>query len=317
VIRYLTQDEIDKTRWDDCIKHAFNGLAYGYSWYLDLVSPGWEALVEDDYSRIFALTCRSKWGIRYLYQPFFTQQLGVFSRDILNGDVVDNFIRAIPSHYRFAEINLNVHNKIDPRRYDTVAMLNHELDLINSYDGLYKHYSQNTRRNIKKAMTAGVSIFKNLKPEEVIDLFRKNKGKEIATLRSKDYAMLKRVVYTCIHKGLAQVWGAYTEANDLCAGAIFVFSHRKAVFLFSATNAIARENGAMSLLISTFIKENAGSHLTLDFEGSNDPDLARFYKSFGSTEVHYPHLRFDRLPVVVSVGVRVVKGIRKFIRKRI
>jgi hypothetical protein len=314
VIRYLKQDEIDKTKWDDCIKHAFNGLVYGYSWYLDLVSPGWEALVEDDYIRIFPLTCRSKFGISYLYQPFFTQQLGIFSRVILNGNVVDSFIQAIPSKYRFAEINLNVHNKIDPSKYTTVQMVNHELDLISSYEGLYKRYSQNIKRNIKKAASAGVSIVKNVHPEEIIGLFMKNKGREIVTLREKDYAMLKRVVYTCLHKGLAQVWGAYTEANDLCAGAIFVPSHKKAIFLFSVTNEIARENGAMSLLISTFIKEHAGSHLTLDFEGSNDPDLARFYKSFGSSEMHYPQLHINRLPPVVAIGVRMVKKIRRALK---
>ena len=46
MIAYLTHDQIDKSRWDDCIAHAVNGMAYAWSWYLDVVHPGWEALVE-------------------------------------------------------------------------------------------------------------------------------------------------------------------------------------------------------------------------------------------------------------------------------
>jgi len=85
---------------------AVNGMVYGCSWYLDIVCPEWEALVQDDYEAIFPLTCNRKFGIRYLYQPFFTQQLGIFSRGLLSGELVEKFLDAIPVHFRFAEINL-------------------------------------------------------------------------------------------------------------------------------------------------------------------------------------------------------------------
>ncbi len=39
----------------------------------------WDALVLDDYQAVMPLTWRSKFGIRYLYQPAFTQQTGIFS----------------------------------------------------------------------------------------------------------------------------------------------------------------------------------------------------------------------------------------------
>jgi hypothetical protein len=65
----------------NAIARSFNGIVYAYSWYLDIVSPGWDALVKDDYKSVMPLTWRKKYGIKYLYQPFFTQQLGVFSSD--------------------------------------------------------------------------------------------------------------------------------------------------------------------------------------------------------------------------------------------
>ena len=64
----------------------------------------------------------------------------------------------------------------------------------------------------------------------------------------------------------------------------------------------------MSLLIDTFIYENSGSRLTFDFEGSNDPALAHFYKSFGSKEVYYHMLRFNKLPWPVNIGVKLIKA---------
>lgn len=52
-IRHLRYNEIDKTKWDRCIQTAFNGNVYSFSWYLDVVAYGWEALVEGDYETVF------------------------------------------------------------------------------------------------------------------------------------------------------------------------------------------------------------------------------------------------------------------------
>ncbi len=63
----------------------------------------------------------------------------------------------------------------------------------------------------------------------------------------------------------------------------------------SGSNALAKENGAMFHLIDTVIRENSPSQLTLDFEGSNNENLARFYKGFGSKEVAYNGISSNRL----------------------
>jgi hypothetical protein len=314
MINHLQRADINTERWDDCIRNASNGLVYGYSWYLDLVSPEWEALVEGDYRCVFPLTHRRKFGINYLYQPFFTQQLGVFSTDPLSQKIVRSFIEAIPPKYRFAEINLNSENRLDRDKFNIVRRLNLELDLNCPYENLYKNYSQNTKRNIKKARAVGVTVAKNIRPDDLIALFRQNKGKEILHLVDKDYLLLKRVVYACLQKGMAQVWGAYTATNDLCAGIIFIFSHQRVIFYFSATSTTARENGAMPFLIDTFIDEYAQTPVIFDFEGSNDINLARFYKSFGAVENHYHQLVVNKLPGVVCLGLKMVKDIRKRLR---
>ncbi|MBK7391410.1 MAG: hypothetical protein IPI23_20775 [Bacteroidetes bacterium] len=52
----------------------------------------------------------------------------------------------------------------------------------------------------------------------------------------------------------------------------------------------------MPYLIDTYIKDVAGKIKILDFEGSNDQELARFYKSFGSTECVYLQIKKNQLP---------------------
>ncbi|MEI7803410.1 MAG: hypothetical protein WCI97_12225, partial [Bacteroidota bacterium] len=91
---YLKHTEIDITKWDHCVKNSFNHLPYCYSWYLDVVSPGWDALISDDYEYIFPLTHRRKARINYLFQPYFTQQLGLFSSKKFSQKILNEFLSA-------------------------------------------------------------------------------------------------------------------------------------------------------------------------------------------------------------------------------
>ena len=295
MIKHLTYQEIDKNKWDECIKTSFNGNVYAYTWYLDIVCEHWEALVENDYERVFPLTSGKKFGINYLFQPFFTQQLGVFSKNILTKGIVDDFISAIPEKYKFVEILLNSFNKADEKKLKLTPQINHELDLITSYKIITHNYSKNTKRNLKKAEKAGLTIVKNIKPDEIISLFRKNRGKTLKTLKDKNYKILSRLIYAGIYRGIVQIYGAYTQNNQLCSGVVFVEGNKKAVLLFSGSSPEARENGAMTFIIDAFIKDNSGKHLTLDFDGSNDANLSRFYKSFGSKKTLYPKLEINNL----------------------
>ena len=106
-IRLVQNKDLDKTAWDNCIGQAVNGNIYAFSWYLDIVCDEWDALVSDNYETVFPLTFRKKFGIWYLYQPFFTQQLGIFSIRHITPQIVEEFLAAIPAKYKFAEINLN------------------------------------------------------------------------------------------------------------------------------------------------------------------------------------------------------------------
>lgn len=311
-IRYITYDNINKTLWDQCIKQAVNGRVYGYSWYLDIMAENWDALIQgdDEYETVFPLTYRRKFGVSYLYQPFFTQQLGIFSINQVTPDLINSFLEAIPSKFLFTEINLNTLNKPDENRWNVVNNTNYELDLIEPFESIYKQFSTNIKRNVSKAEQKEIRVSDTVNPEEIVKLFRENRGATLQKLKDYDYKKLLQLVYHGIHKQIAFSYGAYTKTNSLCAGMIIFISHYKATFLFSATNEDARESGAMPMLISQFIYSAAGNHLTLDFEGSNDPQLARFYKSFGAQKIVYPSITINKLPVPLRQAFSIYKKFR-------
>ena len=306
MIRYLKHEEIDKLKWDKCIRDSFNGNIYGWSWYLDIVHQNWEALVEDDYIRIFPLTGNVRVGIHYLFQPFFAQQLGIFSRNILNAEIIGDFLTAIPKQFKLIQIRLNTHNKLDNQPFEHLIHRNFELDLIPTYDRLQRNYSTNTKRNLKKADEAKLMLMRNIRPEDVVEMFRKNRGRTISQWNDREYQRLIKLVYAGIYRGQAKLYGAYTHDNELVAGAIFMKSHGKLVFLFSGTSSLGRDNHALSFILDQVIREYASGPLVLDFEGSDNDNLARFYKGFGSKETGYPGITINRLPLVVRIAMKII-----------
>ena len=293
MINYLKHNQIDKYKWDRCIRQSFNGNTYASSWYLNLVNEGWEALVENDYERVMPLTGTSKLGVSYLFQPYFAQQLGVFSESKLNPGIVDAFIKSIPSHFKFIEINLNSFSKISGGEHTFSQNNNYLLDLINPYERIVKKYTTNTKRNLKKSTTKKLSISKNIKPENLISLFRNNRGRQLTKWNDSHYHILQRLMYTAVFKGEGVLYGVYTEFNELCAAAFFLKNNNRLVFLFSGSNSTARENGAMTMLIDSVIQEFSSTRTVFDFEGSNDANLARFYRGFGAKKNTYPSLQIN------------------------
>lgn len=306
MIKLLKHNKIDKKRWDDCIKSSFNGNVYALSWYLDIVHPEWDALVENDYERVMPLTYSKKFGMSYMFQPFFVQQLGVFSISQLSQDDVENFINAIPQQYRLIKYRLNSYNKVDYESENIVSHRNVELDLIYDYQTLYNNYNNNTKRNLAKAESAGLSINNDVNPEVIVNLFKDNKGKNVKHWKDKEYERLLELIHTAISHECCFTVGVNDMDNKTIAGAVFMHSHDRIIFLFSGSDEKHKDKHALTLLLDNIIREFSEMQYTLDFEGSDNDGLARFYKGFGGAEVFYPEIKRNNL-----------KGILKFIYKLI
>jgi len=277
VIRFYANNEINKQKWDSCIENSTKGLIYAYAWYLDIVSPNWSALIKEDYKTVFPLPIKKKLGISYISQPLFTQQLGLFSSE--NSNNANTFLKAIPKKVWIR--SLQIHNQLD----NSKTKDNFELDILADIDKIRKKYSQNVKRNLKKATQHNLQI-KKCESRALIELFKENKGKEVAELNIKAYSTLLELLDKIQQKEKGNCLGVYKEGK-LISAAFFTNCLKKSVFLFSASNKTAKEIGANHFLIDTYIENFKKDSLILDFEGSMIPSLARFYASFGAEKKCY------------------------------
>lgn len=295
MIKYIQNKDIDKARYDACIKQSLNSIVYGYSWYLDLVCDDWDVLVQGNYEAVFPLPFRKKFGVTYIHQPDFCQQLGLFSKNNISEGDVKRFIDKIPAKFKLIDQFLNKMSK--PSGVKFQERRNLELELMLPYDSIYSSYSKNHKRNLKKAQQHKLSVSNHVDVEELIRIFRDNRGKTVKDWSDDNYQRLKRLYFHLLHNGMAKSYGVYNKFNQLIAGAIFFYDEHRAIFIFSGTGVEAKETNAMLYLVDSFIVENAESQLVLDFEGSMDSGLARFYKGFGATEFKYYFYHKNRLPL--------------------
>ena len=246
---YLKHTEIDKVKWDDCVLSCLNHLPYCYSWYLDIVSPGWDALISNDYEFIFPLTHRRKAGINYLFQPYFTQQLGLFSKNAFEQKTVTAFLSAIPEHFKFIEINLNTKCELTSKEFDSKNKLTHHLSLTESYSTIFQRFNQNTKRNIHKAEKANLIFKKNGEIKSLINLFKLSIGKK-TDLKLKDYKILEKLMVSLQKNNCGDVYEIRDTNQNLEAALFLISSKNILINLFNASSYTGKKNSAMFLLFN-------------------------------------------------------------------
>ncbi|MES2591068.1 MAG: hypothetical protein V4608_04200 [Bacteroidota bacterium] len=300
MIRFIEYKNIDKQKWDRCIQQSANSSIYVYSWYLDAVCANWSALVLNDYETVFPLAPRSKYTISYLYQPFFTRYFGAFSKRALTEQSVNSLFEAIPHKYKFIEFAVNETTIFNFPEFSKKERVYQLLNLNADYEALYKAYSDNTKRNIKKAVNTGLVVRSGIEAQKIVDLFKLTKGKELKELKERDYKSLVQLMETAEKMKRAESIAVYDKDNTLCAAGFFMKNNSRLTFLKSGVTDQGKNSGAMQFLFDTIIKKNAETNTVLDFGGSSVETVARFYKSFGAKDCVYLQLKKNSLPSIVK-----------------
>lgn len=277
MIKLFENKQIDKQKWDNCLEQSECAKIYAYSWYLDIVSPNWKALIQDDYKAVFPLPIKKRLGISYISQPLFTQQLGIFSSEC--GKNFEEFLSQIPKKIWLR--SLQVHNDLT----SSTTKDNFELDISADIEKIREKYSQNTKRNIKKAREQQL-IIKACSNQSLIQLFKSNKGKEVKEMNEESYSILSNLLDKIQEKKKGNCYGIFKD-GELISSAFFSNCFKRSIYLFAASNTYAKKIGANHLLIDTYIEKYKQDSLILDFEGSMIPSLARFYASFGAAKKPY------------------------------
>ena len=295
-IKHLVRQQIDAAKWNGVIEQSNAALPYAFSWYLDVVAPGWEALVLDDYKAVLPIPVGKKLGLKYIHQPFHCQQLGLYGQ--ADEKIIALFLKAMKSSAPYIDYNFNYTNKINEP--DMVMKNNYVLELGGSMEMLNKGFSQNLVRNIKKAGKAKITSSEWEFLPFLQFYLANNAAKE--GLKEKHKQALQGLWQEFNRKNLAKVYYGSSETGEPLAAALIIMYKTRLINIINTTTAEGKAQGAMHLLLSKIIEGNMGKGKTLDFEGSTVPGIGRFYQSFGAENQPYPYLKAN---VIRSIRQRL------------
>lgn len=323
ILHYSRHLEINRSQWDALITQVPNGLIYGLSWYLDSVSPGWEAIVKEQegrYVAVMPLPVQTKFGFRYLKQPLFAQQLGMFYDEPLTvaewqevGSLLRKRFRMV-TRYSFNVSNIDL-LKNSGLGVEVQAFKTYYLSLRPTYDQLVKGYKANRRWRLNQAKRRTLYV----RPANDIDLmlrmFHHNTASKIYGVvgEAYEYRLLRALYAQAAERGMAKMWQAQTADGEVLAMILLFRFNQQFIYIFNASTAEGKEAGAISLLLDEVFRTHAGQAITFDFEAPEVASIAHFYGSFGSTEMPFPSISYNQLPG----PLQKIKALRTALLRRI
>ena len=275
MIRIINHKNINKTKWNDAVTRfdaQFNWFMH--SSYLDALSNRWLALVYGDYEAVFPLFNRFALSRRF-YQPFFTRAFAI----------VGSEDAGVMKEMAFMLQNLKAKGgfSVEGCEFLESNARCQKLEL-----GL-SSYSSNTKRNIKKAMASELSL-EAISIDGFLRFYKPETVKRLKGYKPKHFKMLQRILESEQAKGRLLLQSVNKNGEILAVAAVLQNAD-KALYLCAAINDEGKQVGASHFLVHKLIEHHKTSWNELDFGGSNVEGVARFYKSFGASDVAYAQLQ--------------------------
>ncbi|MDR2980382.1 MAG: GNAT family N-acetyltransferase [Bacteroidales bacterium] len=279
--------------------------------FLTIACPDWHALVMGNYEYVMPLPTKAKLGIKYIYTPPFFSRLGIFSDQEITSQITTEFFNHIPLLYRQIDLLLAPNNPAEQSGLNPIAMRSYRLNLHRPYILTEQLFSENTRRNIKSANKVDLTYTQDLTIHEVVCLFKNGRGREKSVrYAKKDYLLLCKLAGYVAERGMLDVVGARDESGRLLAGALFLRDRHAIWFWFSGRDVRFPEKKAMFFVISEYLKTQEKQDNYLDFNGSMNENIARFYKGFGGESYDFPFVNLRRYSYL-SPFIKLYKTIIK------
>ena len=300
MIKYISHNKINFKKWDACIDQSIHGIVYAKSYYLNYMSPEWDAFILGDYEAIMPLTWRKKWQLKYLAQPAFTQQLGIFYKKEIPLSTANTFLEEIKKRFSLIDINLNHENiffKDLPKKCNLV------LDLNPSFEEIKKGFRKDLiTRALKNKLDYHVSDEYKLAIKFFKEIYTEIKG-----VRPQDYTQLGKLCKHLMEMELLIVPSVKSTDGQLLSIALFVKDEKRIYYILGASSVKGKREDANALLIYETIKRFSEKKMLFDFEGSDQPKIKSFFKKFNPVEEPYPCFKYNNL----SAPYKLIKNLKE------
>ncbi len=296
-MKFFHHEDIDKAKWDLLVHESTNPRIYMLSWYLDIASPGWKAVIWDHYQAGLPLYVKKFYLLNYVPVPLLSQQTGIiFKPGFIYQTAIKEFFKSgtFKTFFRFTvsfhsgidlqEINLPKSSSFNPRK-------NYNLNLNSSYEDLFRNFNDNRKRNLKKATALGWTCIQSDKIEPAIEMYKINQGSRQKDLKHT-FQLIENIYKECCNRKLSELYCCLSEKGDPLAWCFFARFEKRIYYLFGAMNEEGKKYSAMSLIFKTVIDKYANQDLILDFEGGNLDGIGSYFESYGATaETYYSFTR--------------------------
>jgi effector-binding domain-containing protein len=301
-IQYVDHHQIDPTKWDSAILRSPHPLAYGLFEYLNAVCESqWDALIYNDYEAIFPLPFKKKFGIKYLVQPVFCQQLGAFGSNV--NVSTHHFLSAIPKRFLRVRLQLNPYfdqtNEIESIQTKPAGIIASSRKLTTKTNMTIQlsqplDYNKDCKKNLHRLAELPIEYKINaISIREAIDTYRKAWGKQNPEIEDEHYQLFANA---CTDKLSFTVTAHHQKEGDLLGAAIFLITpentKRSLHYVCAGPTEAGKSIGVMHGIIDFILNRYKGENMLFDFEGSSIASVASFYKKFGANEE--PFFCFNR-----------------------
>jgi hypothetical protein len=298
MIQYIKRENLEVAKYDACIESAVQSRMYAFSWYLDIVADNWAVLVLGDYEAVMPIPYRKKYGIKYVYPPFWLLELGIFSLD--ESQDIKPFLDVLYGEFKFIELRLNTKNKFLKSEFLIHKQFQY-LDLEIGYESILKGYNRNRKRELIKANKHHLVENWNDNPEKLITIFKTNIAERVKEINDKDYATLLNLMQLSIQKGVGELLTIYDANENLLAAAFFLKHKNKVTQLVCASDVSNRKNGVHTFFNDRAIFKYQPHFSVYNFGGSSMKNIANYYTSFGADTEEYQQIKYNNLPFLLRL----------------
>jgi hypothetical protein len=303
-IYYILHKDIDKVKWDNCVNNSINKLIYVESIYLDKVSENWDAIILNDYEAVMPLTWKKKLGIKYLYQPAFFQQGGIFCSHTLSAEVIESFISLASTHFKFAEITLNhLNTTINSNSFYTTSLRNNYILKLNSaYEKLTEKYALDVKQSLTRLSKFQLQYKQSDDYIAVIKQYKKLYKERLPSFVNKDYTNFEELCEFYYNQKKLVVRHVFDKDNlEILSSVLMLKDENRLYNIVSCIFPNGKKFLANYFLYDALINEFSDQNLIIDFEGSDVPGIAYFYEKFTKENEPYPYIKWNNLPAPIKL----------------
>jgi hypothetical protein len=301
MIRHLVHNDIDKKKWDECIKNAGNSLIYAYSFYLDAIAGNWDGIVVNNYEAVIPLVYRKKKFITYLYQPPFTQQLGVFYKKQLTSNQYNKIENILQAQYRFAEIFTNYGNAGSFAKQYCSTQNNFILSINKPYEEIYAGYLPGFTKSLRRIAKFNFKYVAAADINEAVLLYKKLYGSRVKHITGKDFTAFENLCFVLLQRQMLVIRKVFGEKDNLLALALLFKDNHRIYNIISCVTDEGKRLEANYFLYDSIIKEYCNKEMILDLEGSEIKGVADFYKKMNPVTQPYFFYRYNHLPALIKL----------------